>query len=110
MILFIIFCDFVYILNNLWFCLYFYISQTINNKKKILESLSKEIILQKNFLKEPVKSIYFGGGTPSILEPKEIQDILLNLKTYFDLGNYPRVKNILISLRVEGIIIPEIDD
>ncbi len=51
-----------------------------------LVSLDKEIELQKNFLKdEKVETIYFGGGTPSILTPENISDILKKLKITFSI-------------------------
>ncbi len=39
----------------------------------MLQALIKEIQLQKNYLNgETIETIYFGGGTPSVLEPGEI--------------------------------------
>ena len=42
-----------------------------------VEALKKEIVLRKNYLGgEIVKTIYFGGGTPSLLSVKNIEEIL----------------------------------
>ncbi len=48
--------------------------ETLSKKEIYLNALKKEI---KNYYKnEPLKTIYFGGGTPSLLEVSEIESIL----------------------------------
>ena len=43
----------------------------------MLEALGEEIFLQRDYLAgKPVRSVYLGGGTPSILEPDEIGKLL----------------------------------
>lgn len=51
----------------------FHFSTSLQYKDEMLQALIKEIQLQKNYLNgETVETIYFGGGTPSVLEPGEI--------------------------------------
>ena len=45
----------------------------------MIDSLKKEIKLRKNYLKNTVKTIYFGGGTPSILKRSEIYLLINNI-------------------------------
>jgi len=46
----------------------------------------KEIYLQKDYLGEDrVGTIYFGGGTPSLLEPGELQSIVSALREQFEI-------------------------
>ncbi len=46
-------------------------------KKKYLHFLEKEIITSlEKYPNEIINTIYFGGGTPSILSPEEIENIL----------------------------------
>ena len=45
----------------------------LNKKTDYLEALKKEIIHYYN--NEKIKTLYFGGGTPSLLSPSEIKDI-----------------------------------
>jgi oxygen-independent coproporphyrinogen III oxidase len=51
----------------------FHFSTSLQYKNEMLQALVKEIQLQKNYLSgETIETIYFGGGTPSVLEPGEI--------------------------------------
>ncbi|MBM3921772.1 MAG: radical SAM family heme chaperone HemW [Sphingomonadales bacterium] len=55
----------------------FHFSTTRDQQGALIEALAKEIELQKDYLqRQPVHTIYFGGGTPSIL-PKASLDLLL---------------------------------
>jgi oxygen-independent coproporphyrinogen-3 oxidase len=52
----------------------FHFSTSLQYKQELLQALVKEIELQKNYLQgETIETIYFGGGTPSILDAGEIQ-------------------------------------
>jgi len=56
----------------------FHFTTSLKGKEKLLPALCKEIELRKNYLPDRhLKSIYFGGGTPSLLNIREI-DLLLN--------------------------------
>ncbi|MEO8886428.1 MAG: radical SAM family heme chaperone HemW [Mucilaginibacter sp.] len=51
----------------------FHFSTSLQYKDDLLQALVKELQLQKNYLAgETIETIYFGGGTPSLLEPGEI--------------------------------------
>ena len=65
----------------------FYKTVSFSTKKEFLSSLKKEFFFRKNEINEVVNSIYFGGGTPSLLQPSEIQQILLVLFTVFKIDN-----------------------
>ncbi len=55
----------------------FHTSINLKIKPKFIDALIKEIELQKDYLdNEEINTIYFGGGTPSLLSIKEIKDIL----------------------------------
>lgn len=43
----------------------------------IVDMIKRELLLRKDYLlSSPVETIYFGGGTPSLLQPKMIESIL----------------------------------
>ena len=59
----------------------FHFSTSLKYKGELLRALLKEIQLQKNYLNgETVETIYFGGGTPSLLSAGEI-NLLINTIT-----------------------------
>jgi len=59
----------------------FHFSTSLKYKDEILQALVKEIGLQKDHLVgETIETIYFGGGTPSILEASEL-NLLINTIT-----------------------------
>jgi len=54
----------------------------------LLAALHKEIELRQNYLpNNELQSIYFGGGTPSLLQLQEIEDLLNQVKKYFVFAN-----------------------
>lgn len=56
----------------------FHFSTSLDQKKPFLDALKHEIKLRRDFLKEgqTIETIYFGGGTPSLLESDEIKAIM----------------------------------
>jgi oxygen-independent coproporphyrinogen-3 oxidase len=75
-------------------CIYcdFYSTTDINTKKDYIQALIKEMQLRKDFLdNETVETIYFGGGTPSLLSYSNFDDIFLNLKNNFLIAENPEI-------------------
>lgn len=59
----------------------FYSTMRLELKKSYLQALKKELEGRRHYLNgEPVQTIYFGGGTPSLLEPAEIQSVIDAIK------------------------------
>lgn len=66
----------------------FHFSTSLNLKNDFLAALLKEIELQQEYLAgEVVETIYFGGGTPSLLSVEELQSILTDLRTHFTISS-----------------------
>lgn len=55
----------------------FHFSTSLKYRDEMVQSIIKEIKLQKNYLSgETIQTIYFGGGTPSLLNADEINQII----------------------------------
>ncbi len=51
----------------------FHFSTSLNGKDDLLRAMLRELDMQKDYLQgKPVETIYFGGGTPSLLSADEI--------------------------------------
>ncbi len=65
----------------------FYKTLDTGMAEKYINALGKEIILQKDYLENVnVETIYFGGGTPTVLTAIQILAILEKLYDAFDVG------------------------
>jgi oxygen-independent coproporphyrinogen III oxidase len=62
----------------------FHFSTKTENRLPMVQAIIKEIELQQHYLKSTnLTSIYFGGGTPSLLSERELQLIFESISKYF---------------------------
>ena len=61
----------------------FHFSTTLDHEDRMILAIQKEIDLRVELHKTPIETIYFGGGTPSILEPKQIENLIKKVKDSF---------------------------
>ncbi|CAH2559663.1 Heme chaperone HemW [Cardinium endosymbiont of Oedothorax gibbosus] len=62
----------------------FHFSTKVSLKSLMIDSMLKEIALRQDYLQGiPITSIYFGGGTPSLLTLSEIERLLHQLLRFF---------------------------
>ncbi|WP_191858725.1 radical SAM family heme chaperone HemW [Hanstruepera ponticola] len=72
----------------------FHFSTSLKKKEDMVFALQNELLLRKEELKnQVVETIYFGGGTPSLLTNDEIQEIINSVYS-----NYPVVESPEITL------------
>lgn len=65
----------------------FHFSTTLKNKDELVAALLKETRLQKEWLNgETVETIYFGGGTPSILKIEEIRTQVETIRQVYNVS------------------------
>ncbi len=63
----------------------FHFSTTLKHKDVMTEAILREIELRKNYLNnEPINTLYFGGGSPSLMEVKELESIIQKVNQYFE--------------------------
>jgi oxygen-independent coproporphyrinogen-3 oxidase len=66
----------------------FHFTTSLRYKTELVNALIKEIGLQKDFLQgESIATIYFGGGTPSLLTAEECEAILKKIGEEFNIDN-----------------------
>jgi oxygen-independent coproporphyrinogen-3 oxidase len=70
----------------------FHFSTSLKKKDELLDCLVKEIGLRKDELKgDIIETIYFGGGTPSLLSTKEIQVLIDAVYRNFKVVAHPEI-------------------
>lgn len=75
-------------------CFYcsFYSSTSLNFLDEVVEATIKELELRKEYLKgEEIETIYFGGGTPSLLSAHHLEKILNTIYRLFPVSKNPEI-------------------
>jgi len=63
----------------------FYFTVSLKYKGELVDGLLKEIdIKKKQFENHQFSTLYFGGGTPSVLNEKDIDRIITEIKTHYN--------------------------
>ena len=62
----------------------FHFSTSQNNRDEVLTAINKEINQKALGFNDKISTIYFGGGTPTILTEKELNTIIENILKKFD--------------------------
>ena len=70
-------------------CIYcnFYSIATKKSKDNYIRAIIKEIEKRNTYLSTPIKTLYFGGGTPTCLNKEQITQIIFALKENLDLSH-----------------------
>jgi len=62
----------------------FHFSTSLKLKEEVLQAMHDEIVMQRHYLGEqPVETIYFGGGTPSLLSADELNRLFETIQDQF---------------------------
>ena len=69
----------------------FHFSTSMQTKDLMIKSMVKEIDVHCNFTDTAIETIYFGGGTPSILGIQDIDTLLNKIKKTFVVVNEPEI-------------------
>ncbi|WP_306429752.1 radical SAM protein [Sphingobacterium sp. E70] len=70
----------------------FHFSTSLQYKTEMVNALLREIELRSPYLENrKVESIYFGGGTPSLLEADEISRIIDAVAKQFDISDHAEI-------------------
>src|SRR6478672_7470125 len=70
----------------------FHFSTNLQLKQGFIDALLHEMALRKDYLQgQPIETVYFGGGTPSMLEAAEINGIWEALNRHFAIAQNAEV-------------------
>jgi oxygen-independent coproporphyrinogen-3 oxidase len=70
----------------------FHFSTSLKKKDELIQSLVKELTLRKEELKnQRVETIYFGGGTPSLLSINDLQLLISEVYKNYKVIEYPEI-------------------
>lgn len=69
----------------------FHFSTNLHNKSNLVKAINKELLLRKNEISQPLETIYFGGGTPSILSEIELESIFETIFKNYSTQNLKEV-------------------
>jgi oxygen-independent coproporphyrinogen III oxidase len=62
----------------------FHFSTSLKSKSNLLKALKKELVLRKQYLQSNrIHTVYFGGGSPSLLSQSEIMELFDELSKHF---------------------------
>ena len=70
----------------------FHFSTNQNSKSAFIKAVCKELMLRKSeYASEEIQSIYFGGGTPTVLEVSELDAILQTVYEHYNVSDTPEI-------------------
>lgn len=69
----------------------FHFSTSLKKRDAMVASICKELLIRKQELTQTIETIYFGGGTPSLLTPQEIDLILETVYKNFTVSDAPEI-------------------
>lgn len=69
----------------------FHFSTSMKKKDEMVLALAKEIVMRKNECDDEVETIYFGGGTPSVLSSSEINFLIEEVYKNYKVAKNPEI-------------------
>lgn len=69
----------------------FHFSTSLKKKDAILEALAKELLIRKETFPETIDTIYFGGGTPSLLPSDQIAFLIKLIHQNYPVSSTPEI-------------------
>ena len=70
----------------------FHFSQSLGQIDEMVDAIGEELIMQSDFLgRDTIYTIYFGGGTPSLLEGPHLKKLMGIIQSEYTLSSNPEV-------------------
>ena len=91
--LFGVYVHWPYCLSKCPYCDFFSQAERAINEEEILKGYQRDILffarLKKSYL--PITSLFFGGGTPSLMSPQSVEKVLTTLQDWFAFDEMPEI-------------------
>lgn len=69
----------------------FHFSTSLKKRDEMVDAICRELVLRKHEIDGEIATIYFGGGTPSLLTAKELDKILGTVYSNFTISALPEI-------------------
>lgn len=69
----------------------FHFSTQLGKKEAMVEAIRAELALRKSYIAEPIETLYFGGGTPSILSRNELLSLIKRIQGVFNTNDLAEI-------------------
>jgi len=69
----------------------FHFSTSSEYKERMIHAIAQELMMRKDEMNEAIETIYFGGGTPSIVEPSHIELLLKTIDQHYSIDASPEI-------------------
>src|SRR5690606_25155845 len=69
----------------------FHFSTSLKKKDALVDALAKDLVLRKGEVEESIDTIYFGGGTPSLLPAEQIAFLIRLIQENYTVGSFPEI-------------------
>nr|WP_297789186.1 radical SAM family heme chaperone HemW [uncultured Allomuricauda sp.] len=69
----------------------FHFSTQLGKKETMVNAIAKELVLRKSEIDDEVETIYFGGGTPSVLSNEEIEFLIQAVYNNYKVIDNPEI-------------------
>jgi len=69
----------------------FHFSTNLSLKEKMVEAICMELQQRQDYINGPINTIYFGGGTPSLLHIDEVKKIIDKVKSIYSVKDHAEI-------------------